>query len=55
MLEHFDVDYEYRIVSPHETPRELLGILEEYEDEVIILADEAETPDSCRFWDANKC
>jgi len=30
-LEGFDVDYEYRIASAHKTPRELLTILEEYE------------------------
>lgn len=30
-LEHFGVDYEYRIASAHKTPGELLDILGEYE------------------------
>jgi len=31
VLEHFGVDYEYRIASAHKTPRKLIDILEEYE------------------------
>ncbi|UCE16060.1 MAG: AIR carboxylase family protein [Candidatus Bathyarchaeota archaeon] len=31
VLEHFGVDYEYRIASAHKTPRELLNLLEKYE------------------------
>ena len=31
VLEHFGVDYEYRIASAHKTPRDLLKLLEEYE------------------------
>jgi len=31
VLEHFGVDYEYRIASAHKTPRKLMDILEEYE------------------------
>jgi len=31
VLEHFGIDYEYRIASAHKTPRDLLNLLEEYE------------------------
>ncbi len=31
VLEHFGVDYDYRIASAHKTPRDLLNLLEEYE------------------------
>ena len=32
LLKHFDVKYEFRIASAHKTPRELLKILEKYEE-----------------------
>ncbi len=31
VLEHFGVEYDYRIASAHKTPRDLLNLLEEYE------------------------
>jgi len=32
LLKHFDVKHEFRIASAHKTPKELLRILEEYEN-----------------------
>lgn len=58
MLKHFDVDFEYRIASAHKTPRELLGLLEEYErseDKVIYVTIAGMSNALSGFVDANTC
>lgn len=40
VLEHFGVDYEYRVASAHKTPKDLLNILERYkrsEDKIVYI------------------